>query len=115
MPSPSSTHAVLQHERRPLQGSLVATHAVLDGNAQRPLWQRPSQQSAFVSQTSPPPRQYVKNVHRPPRHCPEQHWLEVLHVSPSSAHEAAPVHAPPTHALPQQSASAAQPAPNDRQ
>jgi hypothetical protein len=56
---PSSTQAVLQQERRPLQGSLVGTQALDEGSAQR--WvlalQIPSQQSAPVVQTSPPPRQ----------------------------------------------------------
>jgi hypothetical protein len=50
---------VLQHERRPLHGSLVGTHALDDGSAQRcvPASQIPSQQSVPVVQTSPPARQ----------------------------------------------------------
>jgi hypothetical protein len=49
---------VLQHERRPLHGSLVGTHE-FTGPAHRcvPVSQMPSQQSPFAAQMSPPARQ----------------------------------------------------------
>lgn len=52
---------MLQHERRPLHGSFVGTHAFDDGSAQRRVAssQMPSQHSASTAHTSPPARQYV--------------------------------------------------------
>jgi hypothetical protein len=96
------TQSVSQHERTPVQGSLVGTHCV--SRSQRCVVgsHPPSQQSLFCSQMSPPARQKLKKEQRPPRHTPEQQLLLPLQSSPRGVQlEDGWWQVPPVQTLPQ--------------
>ncbi len=57
LPKLLGTQSVSQHDRRPVQGSLVGTHCVKSSQRCVVGSQPPSQQSLFFSQMSPPARQ----------------------------------------------------------